>query len=439
MNSYEKRRCAVAAKAVVGVDAGKFEHTLVVRPQTGPDAGRDSKPVAFKTTREGFERAAERILALAGPGVAPREVLVGIEFAGTYGFTWAHYLHARGFQIVSVLPAHTKKWKEVMHNQALKTDAKDALGITDLLAQGHFVSFPFLQTCYAELRYLVSARERLALLRRAALTRLKSTLHVVFPEFESVFTQLHKRTALAVLAAYPGPDVLLAAPKRKVLALLKKESRGHHGEARYEALVAAARATLALPGAQGSLKDEVPLLVELIETYERQIASLEAGMARVLETAPEAAALLSIPGVAPVSAAVFLGSIGDPQAYESSRQILKIAGLSLVERSSGILKGQKRISKRGRPTMRHHAYMFAVRSVKEGGIFRDEFLGLVARNGGKKIPALTAVSRSALKLMFRIAKERRAFTPAPPAPPVRLRATVAHDVQDAHDMPVAIG
>jgi hypothetical protein len=46
-----------------------------------------------------------------------------------------------------------------------------------------------------------------------------------------------------------------------------------------------------------------------------------------------------------------LGPIGDPQAYTSAREVLKVARLSLVDRSSGILVGQKRISKRGRPAL----------------------------------------------------------------------------------------
>jgi len=57
---------------------------------------------------------------------------------------------------------------------------------------------------------------------------------------------------------------------------------------------------------------------------------------------------LSIPKVAAVTAAVFLGSIGDPRAYDAGAQIVRVAGLSLVERSSGVLHGTKRISKRGR-------------------------------------------------------------------------------------------
>ncbi|MBK6423700.1 MAG: IS110 family transposase [Gemmatimonadetes bacterium] len=67
-------------------------------------------------------------------------------------------------------------------------------------------------------------------------------------------------------------------------------------------------------------------------------------MVDALQGVPETPYLLSIPKVAPVTAAVFLGSIGDPRAYESSGQILRVAGLSLIERSSGILRGTKRIS-----------------------------------------------------------------------------------------------
>src|SRR5690606_25181923 len=107
MISYTKRQRAQAAAAVVGVDAGKYTHTLVVRPR----GARDSKPHTFETTRDGFDGAVAFVRA-AVPDAAPEEILVGIEFAGVYGFTLAHYLDRLGFPVVSVLPAHSKRWKE---------------------------------------------------------------------------------------------------------------------------------------------------------------------------------------------------------------------------------------------------------------------------------------------------------------------------------------
>lgn len=413
--AHEKRQRAWTAAAVVGVDAGKEKHALVVRPKER----RDSRPLTFPVTRPGFEQAVAYILA-AVPGAQPADVLVGIEFAGNYGFTFAHYLRDRGFQVESVLPKNSKVWKDVMHGQPLKTDEKDALSITDLVSQGHFVSFPFLRQEYAELRYLASARESLVRRHSATINRIRAILQVVFPEFETVFGRFTKKTAQAVLKAYPGPGDLLAANPAEVLALLKKVSRNHAGE-KYGLLLEAARNTLALPVAQGVLKEELPLLVERLQLYARHVKQAETRMQAILVTLPEWEALKTVPKVAPVTAAVFLGAIGDPQAYTSSREVLKLAGLGLLEKSSGQKLGAVRLSKRGRPMLRQMAYMLAVRSIKQGTQMRGRYEALVARNGGKAKKALVALMRDLVKLMYAVAKERRAYAttaPVRPAPVV---------------------
>lgn len=135
-------------------------------------------------------------------------------------------------------------------------------------------------------------------------------------------------------------------------------------------------------------------------------------MVETMRDLPEAAALLTIPWVAPVTAATFLGCVGDPRAYACSAQVLKLAGLSLVERSSGITQGRRHISKRGKPVLRKQAFMFALRGVRGDGIFRAEFERLLRNNGGKKLPALAAISRKALRLLFTVARECRPYVPA---------------------------
>jgi hypothetical protein len=56
--------------------------------------------------------------------------------------------------------------------------------------------------------------------------------------------------------------------------------------------------------------------------------------------------------------------------------------------------------------------MLALRCVQAGGIYRAEYERLLRNNGGRKVPALVAISRKALRLMFRIARERRAYVPS---------------------------
>jgi transposase len=411
MTPFEKRQLAQEAAAVVGVDAGKFWHTLVVRPR----GGRDSKPLTVPITPDAFAAVAETILRLAGPGARPEQVLVGIEFAGSYGFTFAHYLRTRGFRIYSVLPAHTKASKRLVHGMALKTDAKDALTITDLVAQGKFVSFPFLEAPYAQMRSLVTARERLSVQRRATLSRLKSLLTVVWPEFEGIFSNFNKATPLVLLEAYPGPVAFRKARRKAVLALLRRVSRGKHNEATYERLLASATGTLALPGAEGAPALELRLQLRQLVFVEELMAELHEAMEAALAPLPEAPYLLSIPGVRPLTAAVFLGSIGDPRAYSSGQDILKVAGLALTKSASGLKAGRDRISKAGRPLLRAMAYMLAVRSIRRGGLFRTEYEGLLARGKSEtKKKAVVAVSRSAVRLLFSIARDRRMFTVRPP-------------------------
>jgi transposase len=251
-------------------------------------------------------------------------------------------------------------------------------------------------------------------LRRGVITRIRTTLDVVFPEFGSFFASVAKPTARTLLRAYPGPVALRAAPARAVVTLIKQQSHNHMGRAFYDRLLEAAINTVAPAAAQGAMRDEIPLLIDRLDLYEAQLRTIEARMRLVLRTLPAARTLLTIPNVAPVTAAVILGSLGDPKAYDSNRQVLALAGLSLVERSSGILKGEKRISKRGRPVLRRHAYMFAVRSVHQGGIFRADYEALLARNGHKTIPALMAIARKGLKLLFAVARSERPWTPSRP-------------------------
>jgi hypothetical protein len=213
---------------------------------------RDSKPFTFDNTRPGFEAAPAFLRAHSHAPVA--QVLIGIEFAGAYGQNLAYFLRDAGYRIVSVLPSHTKRWKEVTHGQPLKTDQKDASTITDLLAQGRFVSYPFLGHVYAELRHLTSARERVMESRRIVMTRIRSVLQVVFPEYEALFPDFAKATPIPLLAAFPGPAALLTGTKRRVLTTMRTLSRGKVDAVKGQRILAAARTTIGLGKDRPSLR-----------------------------------------------------------------------------------------------------------------------------------------------------------------------------------------
>ncbi|MGE0352248.1 MAG: transposase, partial [Gemmatimonadales bacterium] len=120
-------------------------NVLVAR---GPE-GRRSTPFTVLVSRAGFEAAHAHLLSLF-PGLTSGQMLIGLEFAGHHGFTFARFLADRGYPVVNVLPAHTRRAKELEDNSPLKTDAKDAGQIAKLVGMGIFVPYPFLQTPYVE-------------------------------------------------------------------------------------------------------------------------------------------------------------------------------------------------------------------------------------------------------------------------------------------------
>jgi len=88
--------------------------------------------------------------------------------------------------------------------------------------------------------------------------------------------------------------------------------------------------------------------------------------------------------------------------------MLKFSGLDLFEISSGRHKGQRRISKRGRPFMRKLLFFAAINTVRKGGIMHEYYQGCLAR-GMLKMKALTAVSRKLLGVIFALVRDHSVY------------------------------
>jgi transposase len=247
MTPDEKLAYARSFPVHVGVGTGKTFHVLVAR---GPD-GRRSKPIKVVVSRAGFE-AAEAQLRRLFPEVPPARMLVGLEFAGHHGFTFAHFLAQHTYPLVTVLPVQTKRSKELEDNSPLKTDAKDAGLICKLLGDGTFVRFPALRSPYLELRLLTTQRYRLTVEATRFKNRLQGLLDLAWPEFMRQFVNLRKATPRAILERWPLPQDLVDAAPQTVGRHIRAASRGHVSPERIRHLRESARTTIALPRAPWS-------------------------------------------------------------------------------------------------------------------------------------------------------------------------------------------
>jgi transposase len=404
MNTDQKRAFAATFPVHVGVDTAKTFHKLVVR---GPD-GQRGKAYKVLVSRAGFEDADTYLRSLF-PGVAPRQMLVGLEFAGHHGFTFAHFLAQRGYAVVNVLAAHTKASKELEDNNPRKDDAKDAAQICRLVGDGIYVRFPFLAHPYVELRLLTVHRHRLTVEATRYKNRLQGLLDLAWPEFMGQFSTLHKATPRAILERWPLPQDLLAASIRTVRKEIQAASRGHVSRDQVDALIASARTSIALPDAAPERRLEIQGLLARWALVRKQLAILEQRITTLVEACPEAKVLTSVPEVSAVCAATIVAELGTPKDYAHYRQVLKLAGMNLASRSSGQSEGRKWQSKRGRPMLRRQLFLLAGRWCLTRGLYHQDYLALKARNGGVGTKAVCTLARKLVPLLLKVMQTGEPF------------------------------
>lgn len=287
-------------------------------------------------------------------------MLVGIEFAGHHGFTFAHDLARRGYRIVTVLPSATKRLKDVGTNRTRKSDDIDAWQICKLVRQGAYVSYPLLDPVYTTLRLLTTARRRLKHEEVRFKNRLQGILDLAWPEYLRYFADLEQVTPVAILARSPLPEDLIAADEAEVREVIRTASRNHVGTAKIDELLEAARATVALTTAAAVRRQEITEILERWALVRRQIAATDARIAATVAECAPARALATIPEVGPVCAATIVAELGTPDDFESPRQVLALAGMDLSGKQSGTsVRSGLRGSKRGRPVLRRELYLLA--------------------------------------------------------------------------------
>jgi transposase len=156
-------------------------------------------------------------------------------------------------------------------------------------------------------------------------------------------------------------------------------------------------------------------ILDLLERWaliRRQMAQVDDRIEKLVLQYPPARALITIPEMGVVGAATILSELGALEDYVHPRQVLKLAGMNLVMKDSGMSRGRRRQSKRGRPLLRKQLYLLATRWCKSRGLYRAQYMEMLARNGGSKIKAICALARKLVPLILEIARTGRSFDEA---------------------------
>jgi transposase len=318
-----------------GVDVGKRSHFAVVLGRDGEvhrgPVGQDEREM--EELIGGLDRA---LVVVDQPGPASALLLsVCAKLGVDAGFVPPKVM-ARAIEL---------------YDEDLKTDEHDAFVIADLARAMPALVRPVdrIEGDRAAARALVARYSGLSAECQAMACRIRELLLEVCPAMEREFPgdALKTRLALFILSAYGGPCALRRAGRSRVERRVRSQpGMGDAAARRAGAIVDAVldSQSVRVPGAEeleALIRDDASIYAATLERRD----SARGALAAALEGVPEAALLMTMPGVGPVTAGTFVAEVGDVSGFRSAAALSSYCGLSPRVRKSGTTldsKGRKR-------------------------------------------------------------------------------------------------
>lgn len=339
---------------VIGIDIAKSVQYARAFDYRGIELG---KVKSFENTAEGFKIFEDWMRLLANQK-QKNNIVVGLEPTGHYWFNLGHFLKELGAKLVLVNPYHVKRIKELDDNSQTKNDSKDPKTIAKLVIDGRYFEPYIPEGIYSDLRVAMDMREGLGKNLNKIKNKVTQWLDKYFPEFNDVFGDWEGKAALITLKEFPTPEKILSTSVQQIVVAWRKEVKRAVGFNRAVKLVEAAKISIGIK--EGLIMGEKDLIVNLeqYDLYSRQLEQLELEIEELALQIPGAKEVLTVKGVGIITIAGFIAEVGDIKRFTHPSQIQKLAGLNLIENSSGKHKGKTSISKRGRSRLR--ALLFRV-------------------------------------------------------------------------------
>jgi transposase len=409
MNCTQNRKIEQVTEQtlVIGMDIAKHKHYACMIDVRGRVL-KKSFPV-FQS-KFGFEQLYECIQE-AMKEFGKTEVIVGIEPTGHYWLNLAYFLEGKGIPLVMVNPMHVKRSKELDDNLPTKHDAKDALVIAKLVKDGRF-SYPrILHEVEAELRVGSTFRETLTKELAAIQNQIIRWLDRYFPEFPQVFPSFGKM-ALAVLEMTPFPmDIAHKTVEELTERYRQSEELTSPQKPKIRKLLEVAQHSIGVTEGQQMARIEIATLVHRYRQLEKEISALTEELTALVQTTVEYKWLKTIHGLGDATIIELLSEIGSFAHYQDPRQLMKLAGLTLKENSSGQHKGQKRISKRGRKRLRALLFRAMMPLIRHNEAFRQlhEYYTTRSVNPLRKKQSIVVLCGKLLKVLYAVCTKQQAF------------------------------
>ncbi|MEI4771655.1 IS110 family transposase [Psychrobacillus sp. FJAT-51614] len=409
MNSKwnEKLNQVTENTLIVGMDIAKSTHYACFVDERGRVL---EKAFAIHQSREGFEALYQNVLR-AMKVHEKTDVIVGIEPTGHYWMNLAYFLDSYGIPLVMVNPLHVKRSKELDDNLQTKNDKKDAVVIARLMKDGRF-SYPrILKDIEAELRIGSTLRSKLTEDLSSIKNRIIRWLDRYFPEFTQVYPTFGKM-AFATLEKTPLPQDIVGKTAEE-LVFLYRQVEGMRAPQLPKAKLLVDVSTRSIGWTEGlqMARFEIATLIRQYRLLEEEIEEVNSQLAELAKSTEEYVYLSSVPGLGDATVVDLLFVVGSFSHYEDPRQLIKLAGLTLRENSSGQHQGRKQISKRGRKRLRNVLFKVIVPLVRHNEAFKrlHEYYTTRQQNPLRGKQSMVVLCGKLLKVLHGICKKKVNF------------------------------
>jgi len=369
--------------AVVGIDLGEDKQALCVADHDGRVAWRKTARVKAHRLGEALDAA---VAAAHGAGFA--HVTVACEPTGPRWMQVQRLCGERGLALVCIQPLMSHIAREQQDLTGHKRDEPDSVLIARLACELHCYVPEVADETWGFLRSLGRRREQLAREQAASVLRVRDFLSVAWPSVLAAAAQpFGSLTWLACLQAVTercgaDPARLAGLGEEGFLALVREALAGWGGKRLSTRIARAVFSVLADPDAVGwsrrgllrRVRDELADL----RRCRAQLAAAEADMTAVVADELGLARLAEVPGLSLAGAAVILAEAGDPRRYDTSGSLVKHAGMSPADKSSGAFEGQSRISRRGRPGLRAAAWRAVAPLLRHNPVMAAKYQAMTA-------------------------------------------------------------
>src|SRR4030043_1948489 len=406
-----KRQRINRATLVVGVDVGNACNAVGFMNKEGNVLWSCAK---LHNSREGFEqfvKMTEGIKKRQGM----KDVLIGLEPTGHYWRKLAYFAKDQGYEVRFVRTTALKHHRELDESSSAKSDKRDALTIANITREGKYIDTVIEDGVVRQLRTLSKLREILLRYSVGTKNALHAALDDYFPELHEIFWSMNSRSLWAILNLCPFPEDVVSMKCSVLKELIAHSSRKKAGAAqKAKALQQSAKKSIGVKRIGSADRFRVKICLEEVKRTVLMLKDIDRQMKKVLKEMPSAPYLLSIPGVGPLSAAVFLGELGDPAYFRNARQIVKYAGYDPQESDSGSWVSRKFISKKGRWLMRKYLFFMSMRVVVLTHYFKTYYeRKLETKNRVGQLPRrkeiLCAVAIKLIKVLFALLRDKRGF------------------------------